>query len=250
MIVSHAHRFVFVRPRKVASSSMAKALLPHTKSGDLIVVPDGVKTKDQNGQLTNSEVNRRKHIWTLRPHSPLNRLVRFVGPEVLDYRVVTLARNPWDRAVSEYFWVRSKGAASELSVEQQKTDFDNFLKRRSKVSRPRMFLDRLEGRRRVSKFGQAELCMLEGKFAADFVVFFEDLNSSVEQLSRFLDLDIQLPKKREKGDIRASNTREWQSLYSDEGIQIVKDACAEDIDLFGYTFNGQQMPSYLQQKVA
>lgn len=242
MIVSHAHRFLYVRPKKVASSSVFIALQQHLQPNDLIGKDGQLMRK--TGVSKPVPTRSGKGLWKLRPHASLQRISYVLGPEILKYRIITLARNPWDRAVSEYYWYRSVHKGTQVTEDVQK-DFEAFLLKRARLGAARRFVDRLEGRKRISKMEQSELCTLDGTFFADNVVFYENLQVGLEELSKEMGLDIKLPEKREKGEVRDKKSRDWRSFYTDKGVEIVAKACANDIKLFGYSFDEDTPPSFV-----
>jgi len=89
MIISHAHRFVFIKTRKVAGTSVETALLPHLDEHDIYI--------HHLNQPINKCVAHAK--WTD---------VRQRWPKVWDkYYSFSVERNPWDKVVSFYWWEKA-----------------------------------------------------------------------------------------------------------------------------------------------
>ena len=134
MIVSHAHRFIFVKTSKTAGSSI-ELLLSKFCGPDDIVTP-GLEAKDkQFAEYAESRRPRNLNIpWYraallslppfilakkhLRPrttfydHMPAFRIRRALPASIWKpYYKFTVVRNPYDRAVSQFFWINrgSKG---------------------------------------------------------------------------------------------------------------------------------------------
>lgn len=244
MIICRSRGFLFIQPRKVASTSIQNSFFPHLQSCDHVIgiepadlaslVSNGVQTGDISGPRP----------WTLRAHSSLSRVVRVLGQNILDYKIITMARNPWDRAISEFFWVRARKEAAEATHAEYMRDFEVFLRKRSVKSLSRQLLDRIEGRNRTSKMQQSELCMFNNEFHADHVIFYEDLEGGLGKVADALKIDLQLPTKKYKGNHRPEKSRDWRSFYSEKGRQLVAKAAKTDIDLFGYSFDATSVPTW------
>jgi hypothetical protein len=105
MIVSHRHRFIFVKTAKTAGTAIEQALLHFCG-------PDDVFAGWQGGEGTNArrglgrigiyvpgEIRRRfPRLYGFEQHSPARHIRALVGPEVWNsYFKFSIERNPWDR---------------------------------------------------------------------------------------------------------------------------------------------------------
>lgn len=107
MIISHHWKFVFVKTRKTGGTSAEIALSRLCKPGD-IVTP--VSQEDEHlrpdvavgPQQMTFKVNG--SVIKLTNHSPLRDAFRVFGSKLKDYKIISVERNPFDRAVSLYFW--------------------------------------------------------------------------------------------------------------------------------------------------
>lgn len=90
-IVSHSHRFIYVKARKVASSSVLLALGLHCSGDDIVVAPgrsEGLRDPSRNNS-------------GLRAHTHPTKIQQLISPQQWeDYTKITCVRNPWDMAVS------------------------------------------------------------------------------------------------------------------------------------------------------
>jgi hypothetical protein len=132
VIVSHEHQLIFLKPLKVAGTSFEIALSKYLSSDDIvtpIVVEDETLRKrlgyqgpcnfnypilgkvfspNHRGipQLLGRELPTK--YWNHMPASQAkNRLPAWVWR---NYRKISLIRNPWDRAVSIFFWKNNRVA--------------------------------------------------------------------------------------------------------------------------------------------
>lgn len=129
MIVSHEHRFIFIKTRKTAGSSIEQFLLPHLGPRDTIrsfierndrgrfnPLPELARHPDRsNARLTLHQfANAEKYV----AHMPAWRVRNRVGRRVWeDYTTFCFERDPWDKLVSFYHW-RTKDEAEPLPFDQ------------------------------------------------------------------------------------------------------------------------------------
>lgn len=117
MIVSHKHKFVFVKTRKTAGTSLQCALSDHCdKYNDILWgennwgvsnTPDPLYDYEceQTGYTSGREgkkENGRVKIWS---HSPAWYILKRF-PESIDYFWFTFERNPYDKLLSMWFYKR------------------------------------------------------------------------------------------------------------------------------------------------
>lgn len=122
MIISHKHRFVFIKTHKTAGTSVEIALSPFCGPED-VITPISAEDEHVRQQLgypgpQNVIVPRARRTWrdSLRVvrdgkpthfynHASASFVRKRVDPSVWDdYFKFCLERNPWDKAVSLYYW--------------------------------------------------------------------------------------------------------------------------------------------------
>ena len=233
MLVSHAYRFIFIKPRKTAGTSVELALSPILAAGDMATpiepeeeplrqVADGV----QVGLI-------RENGARLRDHSPLAMLWKAL-PETRTYRVATMTRNPWDRAVSQFFWSHRKTDMRTRPADTQRAAFNVWTRKWG----PRTWLDPLLGRKRQRALDASQLYWVNGACRAHFAVRFEYLAEDLLHLGDWLDL----PRTPCMSDVAKSGIRPkqagWISLFDGPTRDLVARECANEIAIFGYDFEG------------
>jgi hypothetical protein len=92
MIISHKHRFIFVKTRKTAGSTFEKLVLPYLGEDDICTG----STRDDTPAL-NIKPDTNGHL-------PLSEIISRYFPDGTDYNIISIERNPYDKVVSSYFW--------------------------------------------------------------------------------------------------------------------------------------------------
>lgn len=127
MIVSHEHRFIFLKARKVAGTSFEIALSKYLSDGDIItpITPEDEEVRKELGfcgprnfnygvvdffrRNRQVEILGRKVPLKYYNHIPAGLVQNRLPAEVWrDYRKISIVRNPWDWAVSIFFWRHSR----------------------------------------------------------------------------------------------------------------------------------------------
>lgn len=142
----------------------------------------------------------------------------------------TFVRNPWDRLASAYFFLR-EGGINEQDKHQAAQSVDRFAD----------FTAFVEGFISQEDFGKflhlkpqySFVCASpESAPEVDFIGRYEQVRDDFATISGELGLDLELPHR----NAGASRPRDYRTLYTDRTAEIVAQAYARDIALFGYTF--------------
>jgi sulfotransferase famil protein len=148
------------------------------------------------------------------------------------YFKFAFVRNPWDRLVSAFSYLKG-GGMTEIDREwaaQNLAGFDDV---------NTFVLEWLTPENADSwvhfvpqyKF----VCARSGKLLVDFVGRFENLAEDYAHVCRELNVDRPL----EHINRTPKRSRDYRDCYNDETRRIVADVYRRDIDLFGYTFEGE-----------
>ena len=99
MIVSHRHEFIFLRPRKVAGTSVEAAMSRHCGDDD-VITPTG---RHQERWDKDSWSNLGRWGSGYRQHDTVERVRSRLGEKLWNqYLKFSTVRNPWDLVVSQY----------------------------------------------------------------------------------------------------------------------------------------------------
>jgi hypothetical protein len=229
MILSHKHRFIFIRTAKTASSSMELALeglcgsddvCPPFQKGD--AQPDGYEPRNYRGlvlpgfrrdmplkqlrrDLKDLKLGRR--YWN---HMSAFEVRARAGAKTFDsYFKFCFERNPWDRMVSSFFWEKSR-------VRNCPQDFETYIR----VWRARE---------------NFELYTYDGKVMVDFIGRYEDIEEDWRKALAGAGIHEPPQLGNEKSQFRPRG-ESYRDYYTPETRDIVAKRYASTIDLLGYAF--------------
>jgi len=229
MIISHTYRYIFIKSTKTAGTSIEAALSNYC-SGPDIVTPLG--NYSVNRDETGAWVHKAMNEGNYRQHDDAVTIKSSLPPEVWnEYFKFSVARNPWERTLSRFFWnhrndptlkpkkelIRMLGTASG-EFETARNLFRQFLSAGRLDTNDRFYV-------------------IDGKLCVDYVVRYEDLAENLGVVCRKVGLPkMTLPHL--KSGIRSPGIH-YSAYYDDETRDIVAQAHRKDIDLFGYRFESQ-----------
>ncbi len=216
MILSRGRRYIFIHIPKTGGTALALALEARALTDD-ILIGDTPKARARAGRQRGLKAAGR--LWK---HSTLADLDGLVAAEELaQFFIVTLVRNPWDRLVSYYHWLRAQHFHHPAVTLAKSNDFSAFLNDPSTIAAFRAapaaaYTRGPDGRDRVM------LCARLERLAADLAPFEAHLGFRITPLAR---------------SNESQRPRDWRGLYSDRDAGLVARICAEDIGRFGYRFD-------------
>lgn len=193
---------------------MALALEDRAMKDDLMV-GDTPKALRRKGKLRGVETNGR--LWK---HSSISEAEGlFNREELAELFIFTLVRNPWDRSVSYYHWLREQSFAHAAVALAKAHDFDGFIREPEtcaalKTWPTRRYLTDGAGQERPA------LC-----------IRLEHLQQDMVPLCAHLGFELVLEWVN-----RSGRAADWRGYYCAQTRAMVADACAEDIARFGYEF--------------
>ncbi|HET6616578.1 MAG TPA: sulfotransferase family 2 domain-containing protein [Gemmatimonadota bacterium] len=228
MILSHRHRFIFVKTKRTAGTSLEIALSALCGPEDVITPitapdeadrrrlgyrgPQNLRPPPRSPGRRLVDLARRRKAPRFRNHMPAARIRALLPRSTWDtYFKFCFDRNPWDRAISLYYWLGGQRRFDSIA---------DFL--RSGVERPLSNFDRYA---------------IDGRVAVDRVFRYEDMEEALGQISRRLDLarPLTLPDQRAKGTSR-TDRRPYRDVLTEEERDLIADLCAREIRLLGYEY--------------
>jgi hypothetical protein len=230
MIISHEHKFIFLKTKKTAGTSIELALSALCGPGDIITpltaVDEALRANGRGAQ------NWRLHGWWQSPR-PLfkRRFLKFTAEDYgfynhmpaeeakallnddnawRSYFKFAFDRNPWDRQVSWYHH------------------------RYRRKDTPPPFADFIYGDRRA-RINNYEIYSIGGQPAVDFVGRFETLEQDLRHALGQVGLKLESEMPRAKTNFRP-NALPYRDYYDGDTSLIVGDWYKREIALLGYAF--------------
>lgn len=154
----------------------------------------------------------------------------FSQSEFKNYFKFTFVRNPWDRLVSAYHFLREGGIRK---YDQEWSDnllnfypnFDTFLKE---------WVNRVDVSSGLHFKPQYEfICDKDHQIMVDFVGYFENLEDDFNYVKNKLGINSTLASLNKT----ASRKKDYRSYYTDDTAKLVADVYRDDIRIFGYDFD-------------
>jgi len=228
MIVNHAFKFIFLKTRKTAGTSVELALSRYCGTGD-IVTPlyredEAVRTALGFCGPQNCDIPRRHYAWRdwlralrgkparLKNHSVAALVKRTVGDEIFDsYFKFAIERNPFDKAISRYYWNTRDDA--------QKGEFSEVLAKLSP--------------RQLSSW---DVYSIDDSIVVDRVLRYENLSAELEEVRRAIGLPEPLDLPRAKGSHRREK-KHYSELLDPACRALIEARCAREIEAFGYAWS-------------
>lgn len=268
-IVSHRRRFIFIKPRKVAGSSVQVALA--RLCGEEDAISQGFRFRPGLDTDEFADTASRNADWggrygRIAPHSLPEEVRARVGARVWnDYLKITVCRNPWDLFVSLY-WFHARHAGREFreSFHRYPIRVARDLLHGRTLRSPRLekmaaVLPILLRRRRLARYldeGKGkeglEFALRRGLFTkllaeaprfyllddrpyADCVLRYEHLQADFDEALARLEIPERPVLPRTRSEVRPPDDyRRYYSAWSRERVAAV---CRPMLDLFGYRFD-------------
>ena len=234
MIISHEHKFIFLKTRKTAGTSVELALRQLCGPDDIIAPIGNAEERRQQSLHYKGRPpqNWRVHGWWQSPrplfkrywfrfnpgdygfynHIPAKQARALFNDDKAwhSYFKFAFERNPWDRQVSAY----------------------HFRYRNTKPTPPFSSYMR---RRRRAWINNYEIYSIDGTPCVDFIGRFESLDSDLRKALQQAGVSFDQELPRAKTNFRA-NEKHYRDYYDDETRKIVADWYAPEIGLLHYEF--------------
>ncbi len=207
MLISHRHKLLFVHVPKNAGTSITHALRPLAGSD---------RRRKIGRILRRYGIITRLDASPYPAHSTAAELMQILGPaRYARYFSFAIVRNPWDRHVSFFHYVRRDATHYQHALFRQFSDFTAYA--RWRVENP----DRLQ---RTFVFDD------DDRQLVNFIGRFENLSADFSTVCARVGASIELPRKN------VSNDRPYREFYNTETRELIARVTAPDIECFGYEF--------------
>lgn len=215
MIISRGRGYVFVHPPKTGGTALMLALEAKAMKDD-ILVGDTPKARRRRARL--KALTPRGRLWK---HSTLADIDGIVTLGELDaLRIVTLTRNPWDRMVSHYHWLRAQSFDHPQVALARRLSFPDF------VAHP--VVDEAFRNAPLRHY----LTDAAGTERPALVLRHESLGTDVGRLEKALGVTLGPLAQVNRSDRHP----DYRRYYDTDSAALVARQAAEDIARFGYRF--------------
>jgi hypothetical protein len=231
MIVSHRHRFIFLKTSKTAGTSIEIALAKLCGEHD-VITPNAPADERIRRRLGHRGFQhcfapwweyRPRDLWRLLTrldikmhfydHMPAREVLPLLGEDVwAEYFKFCFERNPWDRVLSYYHWKHRAGPKPQLAD----------------------FLASDEPLLRLRRSG-FELYSIDGRIAVDRVCRYEALADELRQVGARLGTTETLELPRIHASSR-EDRRHYREVLDPEQRDRIARVFRREIELFGYEF--------------
>ena len=226
MIVNHRYRFIFLKTRKTAGTSIEIALSRFCDDNDIItpITEEDEQTRrelgirgPQNYKLPLSSFSgadwgallfkaKRKRFFN---HASASFIRDHVGTDIWNsYFKFCFERNPFDKAISRYYW----------STREPRPPMTDYL---SSV--------------RADLLSNWEIYTIDDRIAVDFVGRYESLGTDLEFLKNRLGLPGELILPQAKGGYR-QNRAHYSRVLDSKARARVEAVCAKEMEALGYSW--------------
>ncbi len=230
MIISHKHRFIFLKTRKVGGSSVELALSAFCDEDDILTpVAEEDQRADTVGarnyrlpfkqwpmagkirRLIGSRITPRRSGYY--DHISATEVRTFAGNEIFDgYFKFSIERNPWDRQVSQYFW-ETKDCGERPS-----------------------FSDYLHGKWKHKLIPNWSIYTIDDQICVDHMVQYADLSAGLGEALKKVGIEDEIALPSAKAGVREKAP--YQDHYDETTKEMVATWYAREIEAFSYTFDG------------
>lgn len=214
MIISPGRRYIFVHIPKTGGTALTLALEGRARADDILL---GDTPKAQRRKHRLKDV---KSAGKLGKHATLADIDGLVSPaQIAESFCFTLIRNPWDRMVSYYHWLRGQHfdhPAVTLAGTLSFSEFLNHTHTRASIA--------------AWPYGRYMRDATGAEHCAAFIRL-EHFEQDAAPLLTHLGFRLQLER------INVSDRdRDYRVFYSRNDARLLAEICAEDIARFGYSF--------------
>lgn len=230
MIISHTHKFIFIKSEKTAGTSVEAVLSEHCRDNDIVVpINDFQHNRNEKGEFIHQSMNADEFYRKIGQHVDALTIKNRVSPEVWNsYFKFSITRNPWDRTISDFHWKRRQDPALKprkrfyhyLGVPYNeiallKKPFSEFIMSDDFVNNDRFYI-------------------IDNELCVDFVIRYENLADDVLEVCRRIGLPpIVLPHL--KTGFRQKR-HHYSEYFDEESKAIVAEKHKNDIRILGYEF--------------
>lgn len=229
MIISHKYKFIFLKTRKTAGTSIEIALSKFLGENDVItpITLEDEKIREMLGYRSPQNFNIKFPKYTARDwvrliirrkksryynHITATEIRNRIGNKFWsNYFKFCFERNPWDKAISLYYYNFNNKKPKTSLLEYLKNVKINYLSNWSIYTEN------------------------DKDIVVDYIASYENLDQELKFFSKRLGLPNNLALPRAKGNFRKDH-RNYREIMNIEEKELIADICSREIELFDFTF--------------
>ncbi|MFC7394394.1 sulfotransferase family 2 domain-containing protein [Scopulibacillus cellulosilyticus] len=213
MIISHKYKFIFLKSKKTAGTSIEISLSRYCGKNDIItpIAPEDEEIRARMGikpQNFMDDDNKEPKFFN---HYKAKKVAKLVGEDIWNsYYKFSFDRNPWDKVISHYYFRAGKS--------KKNISFSEFLKRR--------------------KFKGAynfPIYTINDRVAVDFLGKYETLEEDLKKVCKEIGIPFDGWLPNAKGNFR-KDRQHYRRHYNTAQKELVRKYFKKEIDLLGYEF--------------
>jgi hypothetical protein len=163
-------------------------------------------------------------------HATAKEYVGFYGREkYASYFSFSFVRNPWDRLVSAYFYLKEGGSSKtdrryRDNILNKFEDFNSFVESWITKDSIQNIMHLRPQKDYLTIFGNDVKVNYVGKF--------ETLEEDFKKIANRIGVDVELPRI----NVNQSRDEDYRQYYNENSIEVVSRVYKKDIEMFGYKF--------------
>ena len=229
MIINHKYKFIFLKTRKTAGTSIEIALSKHCDTNDIITLSKKDKRKRQElgfGEVQNYNVplrfytkldwlrylgrGKRKEFFN---HASAHFIRENVGEDIWrSYFKFCFERNPFDKAISRYYW----------STREPRPEISDYLESVQ-----------------INLLSNWDIYTINDQIAVDFVGRYENLEDDLAIVKDKLGIFGELSLPKAKGAYRL-NRDHYSNVLNPQARTRIELICAKEMLAFDYRWKESQ----------
>jgi hypothetical protein len=230
MIISHKHKFIFIKTNKTAGTSVEIALSKICGENDILtpLSPEDERYRKQLGYrtaqnylfpITSYNINDIKNLFL--NNSPKNKFFNHISAKKIKKRIGSIIwdnyfkfcfeRNPWDRVLSLYYW-RHKSEPRPCLFDFINSNVIYSLKNKG-----------------------YKLYTINDRIVVDTVLFYENIDNEIEKIKQILNIKENIILPKAKSSYRVDR-RSYKEVLDDRMRDRIAMIFEKEINLYGYQF--------------
>ena len=225
-MISHKHKCIFIHIPKCAGTTIKYMMFPD----------EHVDWHKADYEKIHGWCPKRKFFMQ---HATSKQLVEteLISEEHWNsYYKFTFVRNPWDRAVSDYFWL--------MNDQKVKDSFKNYILKKGRFHKYLHDKEMLYYRGDHLEL-QTNFFDINGEFKMDFIGNFENFNHDLNKIKEAL----KILNKENLHINKSKNKNHYSSYFSTELKETFDTIYKNDIEKLKYTYDNQVSNKYFFNKL-